>query len=524
MDPALIETIIGCLLHDIGKPVQRAALGYRGKHSAIGRAFMKKVWLRDNRNPAEFGEELGEPHISAADRNILDAISYHHAEALRSATQHGALAVDSPAYIAYLADNIAAGADRRKAASDDGAGSSTWDPDSPLYSVFNRFGPEPANLAFAPKMLDDREPINIASDRRIEFDKHRYPDIVRKLESVLAGLDRSEAFLTSLLNVLEATLSFVPSSTDASEVVDVSLFDHMKLTAAVGSCIWHHLRESGQTDYKVALFDNEETFYGVTAFLLATFDISGIQDFIYTIHSDGAAKMLRARSFYLELLTEHLVDELLDRAQVSRANLTYSGGGHAYLLLPHTAAARQALVGFERATNDWLLKNFTTRLFLATGSIALSANDLMRRPNESADQARERAQRYSGYYKTMSTQLSQKKLARYSAQQLRRLNADDYDGQTGERECRVCHTVDRTIDDDSLCSLCRALTEASPRIQDKTRQFVRIGNGASADLPLPFGAGLDFLIKADAEQAVDQPQTRRLYAKNKYYIGENRPS
>lgn len=29
MNPQLIEAIIGCLLHDIGKPVQRAALGYR---------------------------------------------------------------------------------------------------------------------------------------------------------------------------------------------------------------------------------------------------------------------------------------------------------------------------------------------------------------------------------------------------------------------------------------------------------------------------------------------------------------
>ncbi|CMH00904.1 CRISPR-associated protein cas10/csm1%2C subtype III-a/mtube [Mycobacterium tuberculosis] len=42
MNPQLIEAIIGCLLHDIGKPVQRAALGYPGRHSAIGRAFMKK--------------------------------------------------------------------------------------------------------------------------------------------------------------------------------------------------------------------------------------------------------------------------------------------------------------------------------------------------------------------------------------------------------------------------------------------------------------------------------------------------
>lgn len=229
MNPQLIEAIIGCLLHDIGKPVQRAALGYPGRHSAIGRAFMKKVWLRDSRNPSQFTDEVDEADIGVSDRRILDAISYHHSSALRTAAENGRLAADAPAYIAYIADNIAAGTDRRKADSDDGHGASTWDPDTPLYSMFNRFGSGTANLAFAPEMLDDRKPINIPSPRRIEFDKDRYAAIVNKLKAILVDLERSDTYLASLLNVLEATLSFVPSSTDASEVVDVSLFDHLKL-------------------------------------------------------------------------------------------------------------------------------------------------------------------------------------------------------------------------------------------------------------------------------------------------------
>lgn len=356
MNPQLIEAIIGCLLHDIGKPVQRAALGYPGRHSAIGRAFMKKVWLRDSRNPSQFTDEVDEADIGVSDRRILDAISYHHSSALRTAAENGRLAADAPAYIAYIADNIAAGTDRRKADSDDGHGASTWDPDTPLYSMFNRFGSGTANLAFAPEMLDDRKPINIPSPRRIEFDKDRYAAIVNKLKAILVDLERSDTYLASLLNVLEATLSFVPSSTDASEVVDVSLFDHLKLTGALGACIWHYLQATGQSDFKSALFDKQDTFYNEKAFLLTTFDVSGIQDFIYTIHSSGAAKMLRARSFYLEMLTEHLIDELLARVGLSRANLNYSGGGHAYLLLPNTESARKSVEQFEREANDWLLE------------------------------------------------------------------------------------------------------------------------------------------------------------------------
>ena len=43
-------------------------------------------------------------------------------------------------------------------------------------------------------------------------------------------------------------------------------------------------------------------------------DISGIQNFIYSIGDKGALKGLRARSFYLEIMMEHIIDELLEKS------------------------------------------------------------------------------------------------------------------------------------------------------------------------------------------------------------------
>ena len=99
-------------------------------------------------------------------------------------------------------------------------------------------------------------------------------------------------------------MSFVPSSTSAEEVADVSLYDHSKLTAALGCCILQYLEAQGEKDYAGRLFAHARQFYDEKAFLLYSIDISGIQDFIYTITSDGALKALRARSFYLDLLME----------------------------------------------------------------------------------------------------------------------------------------------------------------------------------------------------------------------------
>ncbi|MFR8860553.1 MAG: hypothetical protein ACLVH0_00415 [Coprococcus eutactus] len=75
-------------------------------------------------------------------------------------------------------------------------------------------------------------------------------------------------------------------------------------------------------------------------FIIISMDLSGIQDFIYTIHSKDALKTLRARSFYLEIMMEHMIDTLLERLSLSRANLLYAGGGHCYMILPNTAAVK----------------------------------------------------------------------------------------------------------------------------------------------------------------------------------------
>ena len=171
-------------------------------------------------------------------------------------------------------------------------------------------------------------------------------------------------------------MSYIPSSTAQDEVADISLYDHSKLTAAFGSCIWIYLEESGCRDYHERLYLNAKTFYREPAFLIYGIDISGIQDFIYTITSDGALKALRARSFYLDLLMEHLVDTILTETELSRANCIYCGGGHAYILLPNTTATKDAIDRFEKETNEWMLDLFGTSLYVAGGYAVCSASDI----------------------------------------------------------------------------------------------------------------------------------------------------
>ena len=64
---------------------------------------------------------------------------------------------------------------------------------------------------------------------------------------------------------------------------------------------------------------------------------------------------------------EHIIDTLLERLELSRANLIYSGGGHCYLLLANTQKTREVLNTFQKELQSWFLKYFRTELFVAFG-------------------------------------------------------------------------------------------------------------------------------------------------------------
>ena len=107
-------------------------------------------------------------------------------------------------------------------------------------------------------------------------------------------------------------------------------------------------------------------------FLLVGGDLSGIQKFIYRISAGGALKLLRARSFFLELFMEDVIQEILDRIGLSRANVIYAGGGHFYILAPNTKKAKKNLDDIENEANDWLLKEFEGDLSLIMSRVMFS--------------------------------------------------------------------------------------------------------------------------------------------------------
>jgi len=495
MDESLFNVTVGALLHDIGKVIYRAGLAGTEPHPESGKDFIE-----------QFG----------AGRDILDCIKYHHYKNLKYA---GGISENSPAYIVYVADNISAGMDRReKEAEGDKNAGAAFDRTTPLASVFNLLNNKSGDEAFRHREIDRRAPVNYPRPKdKTALDAGDYAGILKGIRDSFSAMKMAPEYINSMLAVCEAYLSFVPSSTDTAQVPDVSLFDHQKIAAAVASAMHIYLKWSGKDDYKRILFQ-DNSFYEEKAFLMFSCDISGIQDFIYTIVSKKALKALRARSFYLEMLLEHSMDLLFRELGLSRANLLYTGGGHAFALLPNCPLAGKAVESVFMGINNWLREKFGTSLYIAFASEPCSPFDLMNKPLDRVPLPQ--------VYRNLSREISIKKLKRYGFDDIMLLNSKNLPENTG-RECKTCGRTSELQEDEDICLICGSLQDMSNELIKEEKLLLitsaQLEGKASLALPLP-GSGDCFMHTGD-ERFVrltlqsEPEKVMAVYGKNHLYTG-----
>ncbi|MBN1429328.1 MAG: type III-A CRISPR-associated protein Cas10/Csm1 [Anaerolineae bacterium] len=117
----------------------------------------------------------------------------------------------------------------------------------------------------------------------------------------------------------------------------VSLYEEFKLLSAL-------VHASGCTPEPAA------------EFTLIAGDFPGIQKAIYTITSKGAAKSLRGRSLFLQLLADGVVRRLLQELRLPWTNVVYVAGGNFVLLAP--AGVEQTVRSIAATVNSGLLTAF----------------------------------------------------------------------------------------------------------------------------------------------------------------------
>lgn len=487
---------IAGLLHDIGKIRYRAG-GGSNSHSEQGADMLSKYL------PA--GTEY---------QDVLTCVACHHAANLKKVKNK-----DHWAYLVYEADNIAAGTDRRTEGVDSG-----FDMTAPLESVFVRLNQHSSRHVHYLRGMGASSAINYPVPAGVAATADKYKLLLRTLEDNFRQTDFATASVNEILKVMEAVSSYIPASTSKGEACDISLYDHSRLTAAYTVCMFHYFHEQESTDYQTWCAGKQnETFREAPAFLLVEGDLSGIQSFIYTIPSAGALKSLRGRSFYLEALLEHVADEILAGAGLSRANLLYTGGGHFRLITANTPDIQSLLNTCQQTINDWMLANFGASLYLQLAWQPASANDLMNKQTA----ANSGDNRNGRIFRALSAELGKGKLRRYDQDQLGRLflPISDLNKATDTaRECSVCHVSSRELFDTKerlICPQCHGLFRLGEELLNGSDIIAIMPDhtGSGVSIPSLTGEELSLQVLQSHQAEAKAKYIKRLYVKNKMETG-----
>ncbi|MBR1369676.1 hypothetical protein RJ53_09390 [Methanocalculus chunghsingensis] len=347
MEPDIQSLVYAALLHDIGKFYQRTGAkhaeeyeeltekdyGYSGAHAKWSADLIRRVFH---------------------DKQLEDLVLHHH--------QPQASAYRNLAEILQEADHISAAIDRsRRDEKGDPKREHLWS----IFSGISLGGTQqevngsdwhhrllPFTLTREAFPTREQDPYHWKND--VPYSR-LWAEFYRELSE--AG---RRPHPTTLLALLRKYTSSIPSAAYV-DYPDIPLYDHAKTTAALATCI-----AAGE---------------GKSPYLLVQGDLSGIQRFIFDVRTPeaarkGMAKRLRGRSFWISLLADAIVHEIIEAAGVSEANILWNTGGNFLLLLPGNSRVEEAIGRVRRSVNTGLLRETDGRLYCAFGSLACNRGEI----------------------------------------------------------------------------------------------------------------------------------------------------
>lgn len=235
-----------------------------------------------------------------------------------------------------------------------------------------------------------------------------YEELCRGFRNELSNLPgdaaHPEIYGQSLFFLLKKYFWCVPVS---SELPYIQLFEFLKVRAAVALSLRAFDQATAKEECQLQLY---------------CVDQSGIQDFLYNIASNKAAKSLKGRSFYLQLLLETVIQLISndDRIPAGAQNVLYASGGKMYFILPNTAEVNAALLAIEEKLLKKLYDAHGLELYLATAKVVFGWDGRKMIYQD------EKGQIQPGEVKNIWPLLTDR-TRRASQQAYRSLIADDYD-------------------------------------------------------------------------------------------------
>lgn len=247
-----------------------------------------------------------------------------------------------------------------------------------LVSIMSRLqipDAQPTELRYNLNPLDTRrETIFPTEDGSADPNRYKelWDEFTQELRQLAGERGYQAADYQTLVALLHKYSVRIPAATPwergtEQTVPDVSLYDHLRTTAAIAGCVHREILPDDLDNYL-----RQSAEQPLCALLKG--DISGIQKFLYRIQSEGASRELRGRSFYLQLLTEAIALWILRQFDLPITNLLLASGGHFYLLLPY-GEAREKIDALRAEIAEKLWDAHREELSIVLAGIPVTPNN-----------------------------------------------------------------------------------------------------------------------------------------------------
>ncbi|MDQ7032503.1 MAG: type III-A CRISPR-associated protein Cas10/Csm1 [Desulfonauticus sp.] len=230
----------------------------------------------------------------------------------------------------------------------------------------------PQKEVIFPETITEQEK-RIKENQDIFVDEYRtlYAKFIEELQKMPSDL-KFKHYLPWLLRIMEKYLWSVPSSSYHT-LPDISLYDHLLITAAVAQALWCYHQENKDLVLGDKVDDTKK-------FILFGGDLSGIQKFIFGVSESGikgSVRLFRARSFYLQALTRSVILDCCKELGLSLVCQIMDAGGKFILLLPNIQKTKETLKQLHNKIDRFFIEKFKGELALCLANIEVSGNDLL---------------------------------------------------------------------------------------------------------------------------------------------------
>lgn len=402
------KVAVASLLHDIGKVREKAKISLSKELGDMIKKYVHKHAL----HTLAFFSELASYKDDALLKELAQMASLHHSEDLEEHCYK----------VIRTSNSLSAGCSRDALKKDLGEQGDL------LTAVFS------PQKYYSIRLADDYSSLSILSSKNESEDVtglylNIYTSFKESFEKIYQLYNErkitEDQFLFQLDSLAEKFLSKVPANTSSS-TTEISLYDHLHTTAGIAT----------------SLFQSQGNLENRLSFL--KFEIDGIQKFIFKFHSDkGAAKILRGRSVFVELLPQVLALKVIELLGLNQTTIISNVGSKIIMVLPAIEGIEEKIVKELYEVKKDLFKRFNGLIDFSFAVLGNESDELLKEDN------------YNLLMEKLFSRLESFKKQRYNIFK----KGESWDPsaflrfQDSKVLCEICHDS-FTSHDDGVCDNC----------------------------------------------------------------------